>query len=281
MTRSKASVWNFTSELINAYVFCGANYCRINSEGSKWIGRNGQITWSQIPPVVFFMWVSVCVCVTNTLFSTYKPVTTTITVPIMPDMPLRTWAETKSVWKSVELQTAPINEGRLYPHLTQNNYCVFYIIRLDDDHVERVRLRLWTAVTIGLLIIPQVIYEHETQTEENSWFVYQSSLVFLSAELSGFMQEEMGEMNGKLALLNVFFNNSKWFFACHEILRQGADGFTCPPKEGVLWIFIVLKNPSPRQGLITRALSPVASTLNITSPRRLSLYLTSFLLFLL
>jgi hypothetical protein len=107
-------------------------------------------------------WVCVCVCVfvTVTDFSTYKPVTTTTTVIIMPDMPLRTWTETNSVWKSVELQTVPINEGRLFPHLTQNNYCVFYIIRLDDHHVERVRLRLWTAVTIGLLIIPQVIYEH-------------------------------------------------------------------------------------------------------------------------
>jgi hypothetical protein len=31
---------------------------------------------------------------------------------------------------------------------------------------------------------------------------------------------------------------------CRKILRHGADGFTSPPKKGVLRIFIVLKNQS-------------------------------------
>jgi hypothetical protein len=34
-----------------------------------------------------------------------------------------------------------------------------------------------------------------------------------------------------------------------NILRHGADGFTSPPKKGVLRIFIALKNPSPEPGL--------------------------------
>jgi hypothetical protein len=34
------------------------------------------------------------------------------------------------------------------------------------------------------------------------------------------------------------------FFTCREILRHGDDGFTSLPKEGVLRIFIALKNPS-------------------------------------
>jgi hypothetical protein len=31
---------------------------------------------------------------------------------------------------------------------------------------------------------------------------------------------------------------------CRKILRHGADGFTSPPKEAVLRIFIDFKNPS-------------------------------------
>jgi hypothetical protein len=30
-----------------------------------------------------------------------------------------------------------------------------------------------------------------------------------------------------------------------KILCHGADSFTSPLKEGLLWIFIALKNPSP------------------------------------
>jgi hypothetical protein len=35
---------------------------------------------------------------------------------------------------------------------------------------------------------------------------------------------------------------------CHKILSHGADGFTFPPKEGVLRIFVALKNPLPSVG---------------------------------
>jgi hypothetical protein len=37
-------------------------------------------------------------------------------------------------------------------------------------------------------------------------------------------------------------------FACRKILRHGTSGFTSHPKEGVLRIFIALKNPSPWPG---------------------------------
>jgi hypothetical protein len=40
-------------------------------------------------------------------------------------------------------------------------------------------------------------------------------------------------------------------------------------EEGVLQIFIALKNPSPRPGLNPRPLGPVVSTLTTTPPRRL------------
>jgi hypothetical protein len=55
---------------------------------------------------------------------------------------------------------------------------------------------------------------------------------------------------------------------CHEILQHGASGFTSHPKEGVLRIFITLKNPMPWSVLKPRPLGPVASTLTTTPPRR-------------
>jgi hypothetical protein len=45
-------------------------------------------------------------------------------------------------------------------------------------------------------------------------------------------------------------------------LRHGTDGFTSPPKEVVLRIFITLKNPS--------TLGPVASTLTTSPPRHIA-----------
>jgi hypothetical protein len=41
-----------------------------------------------------------------------------------------------------------------------------------------------------------------------------------------------------------------------KILRHGADGFTSSPKEGVLRIFIALKNPSPSAGFESANLEP-------------------------
>jgi hypothetical protein len=77
----------------------------------------------------------------------------------------------------------------------------------------------------------------------------------------------MGDKNENLALRIIFVHTCKWFLTCLKILWNGADGFTSPPKEGVLRIFIALKNQSPRPGLNPRTLGPVASTLTITPPR--------------
>jgi hypothetical protein len=52
---------------------------------------------------------------------------------------------------------------------------------------------------------------------------------------------------------------------CRKILRHGADGFTPPLKEGMMQIFIALKNPSPWLGLNSRTLGPMTSML--TSPK--------------
>jgi hypothetical protein len=51
-----------------------------------------------------------------------------------------------------------------------------------------------------------------------------------------------------LALWSIFVRTSKGFLTCHKILH-GADSFTYPPKEGVLRIFVALKNPSASAGI--------------------------------
>jgi hypothetical protein len=61
-------------------------------------------------------------------------------------------------------------------------------------------------------------------------------------------------------------------FTCRKILGHGTSGFTTYPKEGVLLIFIAVKNPSPRPSLNPRPFDPVASTLITTPPRRLPHY---------
>jgi hypothetical protein len=65
---------------------------------------------------------------------------------------------------------------------------------------------------------------------------------------------------------------SPWYFSrcltCRKILRHGTSGCTSHLKEGVLRIFIALKNPSPWPGLNPRPLRPMASTLTTTPPRR-------------
>jgi hypothetical protein len=68
------------------------------------------------------------------------------------------------------------------------------------------------------------------------------------------------------------FCPSPWDFkrslTCHKILRHGTSGFISHPQEGVLRIFIALKNPSPWPGSDPRPLGPVASTLTTTPPMR-------------
>jgi hypothetical protein len=53
-----------------------------------------------------------------------------------------------------------------------------------------------------------------------------------------------------------------------KFLGHGADGFTSPPKEGVLRIFISLIYPSHSAVIDPRTLGPMESTLTITPLRR-------------
>jgi hypothetical protein len=47
-------------------------------------------------------------------------------------------------------------------------------------------------------------------------------------------------------------------------LRHGTDGFTSLPKEGMLWIFFSLKNPTASARIKPAILGTEASMLNVT-----------------
>jgi hypothetical protein len=63
----------------------------------------------------------------------------------------------------------------------------------------------------------------------------------------------------------------KGSLTCRKILRHGTSGFTSHPKEGMLLISVVIKNPPPWPGLNPRPLGLVASTLTTTPPSSTSL----------
>jgi hypothetical protein len=99
---------------------------------------------------------------------------------------------------------------------------------------------------------------------DNSRLVYQSSLAVLPAETSGASRRN-GRRNENFAY-SVPFIRQRIFYML-QMLRIGTSGCTSHPKEGVLRIFIALKNPSHRPGLNPRPLGPMVSALTTTPPR--------------
>jgi hypothetical protein len=70
-----------------------------------------------------------------------------------------------------------------------------------------------------------------------------------------------------LALRGISVHISKGSLTCCKILQYGADGFTSPPKESVLQIFIAYKIHRPRLGLNPQTLRAMPCTLTIRPPR--------------
>jgi hypothetical protein len=91
----------------------------------------------------------------------------------------------------------------------------------------------------------------------NSWHVRQSSLAVLPAETSG---ESRRNRRTHENFAYQYLKYLKGSLTPCKILRHGTFSFTSHPKEGVLRIFITLKNPSPQPGLNPQPLGPVAST---------------------
>jgi hypothetical protein len=100
---------------------------------------------------------------------------------------------------------------------------------------------------------------------DNSWVVHQSSLAVPPAEMSGASRSNVRRSKNFAHQCLKCFKGS---VTCRKILGHGISGFTSHPKEGVLRIFIAVKNPWPWPGLNPRALSPAASTLTTTPLRR-------------
>jgi hypothetical protein len=117
---------------------------------------------------------------------------------------------------------------------------------------------MWAWITVVMM-----------QAGDNSWLAHHSSLAVLPSETSG-ASRRSGRRSKNFAY--QYLKYIKGYLTCRKILRHGANGFTSHPKEGVLRIFIALKNPSPRPSLNPRPLSQVANTLTTTPPRRLNLY---------
>jgi hypothetical protein len=69
------------------------------------------------------------------------------------------------------------------------------------------------------------------------------STLMCPREPSGRQSGDLCEKWRQFGLHNIFIHARK--FLLHAVnLRHGTDGFTSPPKEAVLLIFITLKNPS-------------------------------------
>jgi hypothetical protein len=68
-------------------------------------------------------------------------------------------------------------------------------------------------------------------------------LKILPAESSSGKAGRTSEGNDEFGLTSSVVQTSNGSLTCHRILRHGANGFNSSPKEGVLQIFIALKNP--------------------------------------
>jgi hypothetical protein len=124
---------------------------------------------------------------------------------------------------------------------------------VDDDHADGVRLRLTCGHQPAYCSPPPRGFmswrNHGgmISTEENFWFIHHSSLATLPAESSDSKAEGTGKGNDVPYEAEYLFHNSKGYLTCRKIFRHGTGGFTLPPKEGVLHIFIVLRRVSNRE----------------------------------
>jgi hypothetical protein len=101
----------------------------------------------------------------------------------------------------------------------------------------------------GLLFIPQVISERG----ESWWWWCRLGMTPDSSTRAlwqSYQRRHLGQVWGMDEewefCLSVSEILQRIFLTCRKILRHGTSGFTSHKKEGVLWIFIALKNPSPR-----------------------------------
>jgi hypothetical protein len=151
----------------------------------------------------------------------------------------------------------------LFSHWPKYKVLLQWLIMMGWDYVSKQR-RL-----TGLLFIPRVICEHV----EPWWWWCQlgitpdlSTRALWQSNQQRHLRQGGGMDKGVRILPIQYLRYLKGSLTCCKILRHGTSSFTSHPKEGVLWISIALKNPSPRPGLNLQPLGPVASTLTTTLP---------------
>jgi len=106
----------------------------------------------------------------------------------------------------------------------------------NDDNVDGVILRLWTAATNWSVFHPSgdvrtwstmTEWYREGKTPDSStrtnWQSYKQSHLVAK-------QEELAREVMNLAAQSIFLYTSKGFLTCRKILRHGTDGFIYPPK---------------------------------------------------
>jgi hypothetical protein len=153
------------------------------------------------------------------------------------------------------------------PHMYRLTLCLDWLIMMGWDYVSELR------PPTGLLFIPRVICKHG-----GPWWWWcrlgitpDSSTRALRQPYQQRHLGQVGEMDqGVRILLIQYVRYLKGSLTCGKILQHGTSGFTSHPKEGVLQIFIALKNPSLLPFLNARPLGSVAITLTTTLPRRLN-----------
>jgi hypothetical protein len=152
---------------------------------------------------------------------------------------------------------------------------IFRLNEITLVHYDELRVRLRTAVTPQAcrsspgwyLSTENLVMIMMMPAGDNSWLVHQSSQVVLPAETS----EKVGGIDEWVRILSISIRNtSRVLLHAVKSYDMGPSRFTSHPKEGVLPIFIALKNPSPQMGLNPQPLGIVANTLTITPPRRLN-----------
>jgi hypothetical protein len=153
----------------------------------------------------------------------------------------------------------------IYLYCTMRNRLIHWLITMGRDYVSEPQPQT------GLLFIPRVICERG----ETQWWWCRLGITpdsSTKALWQSYQQRHLGQVGGMdegVRILPISIWNTSRSLTCRKILRHGTSGFTSQPKEGVLRIFIALKNPSPRPGLNPRPLGPVASTLTTTPSKRL------------
>jgi hypothetical protein len=126
---------------------------------------------------------------------------------------------------------------------------------------------LYTVSQLHILVVPCRLYKLVTVTgwyrkkypthcdhflcivcphlnSNHSWFLHQYYLANTITDTSSEAESILVRNVREFCWRSISFHTPQGCLTYHKILRHGADGFTCLPKEVVLRILIAFKSPS-------------------------------------